>query len=68
MAVSSIGRENHRPAASQAEKFDHIILYRVHLARADIELTMLVMAYSDYIGSCKSNYHTITTMTMTAHI
>ena len=39
----------------------HIMLYRVHLAWAGFELTTLVMIGTDYIGSCKSNYHTITT-------
>ena len=38
----------------------HIMLYRVHLAN---KLTTLVVIGTDYIGSYKSNYHTITTMT-----
>jgi hypothetical protein len=37
------------------------MLYRVHLARAGLELTALVVINTDCIGSCKSNYHTITT-------
>jgi hypothetical protein len=39
----------------------HIMLYRVHLALAGLELTMLVVIGTDCVGSCKSNYHTITT-------
>jgi len=40
--------ENHRPAASHW--FYHIMLYRVHLAWAGIELTPLVVIGTDYIG------------------
>jgi len=45
------------------DKFDHIKLYRVHLAWTVFELTTVVVICTDCIGSCKSNYHTITTMT-----
>jgi len=41
------------------DKLYHTMLYRVH-----IELTTLVVIGTDCTGSCKSNYHTITT-TMT---
>jgi hypothetical protein len=44
-------------------KFYHIMLYWVHLTRAGFKLTTLVVIGTDCIGSCKSNYHTITTMT-----
>jgi hypothetical protein len=37
------------------------MLYRVHLARVRFELTTLVVIGT---GSCKSNYHTITTTTI----
>ena len=37
-------------------------LYRVHLVWTRFELTTLVVIGTDYIGSYKSNYHTITTM------
>jgi hypothetical protein len=41
----------------------HIMLYRVHLTWTGFELTTLVAIGTDCIGSYKSNYHTITTMT-----
>ena len=43
-------------------KLYHIMLYWVSLARARFELTTLAIGI-DSIGSWKSNYHTITTMT-----
>ena len=39
----------------------HIMLYRVHLAGVGFELTTSVVIDTHCIGSCKSNYHTITT-------
>jgi hypothetical protein len=39
----------------------HIMLYQVHLAWARFKLTKLVAIHTDFIGSYKSNYHTITT-------
>jgi hypothetical protein len=35
------------------------MLCRVHLVWTEFELTTLVVIYTDYIGSYKSNYHTI---------
>ena len=43
-------------------KLYHIILYRVHLAWAEFELTTLVVIGPDCID-CKANYHTIMTKT-----
>ena len=45
------------------DKLDHIMLYRVHLAKVGFELTTLVVIGTDCIGSRKFNYHTITTTT-----
>ena len=42
----------------------HIMLNRVHLVWARFELTTLVVIGTDSIGSCKSNYHIITTTTV----
>ena len=42
------------------DKLYHIMLYRVHLIWVGFYPTMLVVICTDYIGSCKSNYHTIT--------
>jgi len=45
------------------DKLYHIMLYRIHLAWAEFDLTKLVVIGTDCIGSCKSNYHMITTTT-----
>ena len=47
------------------DKLYHIMLYPVHLVWAGFEPTTLVVIGSACISSCKSNYHTITTMTVT---
>ena len=39
------------------------MLYRVHLVCVGFELTMLEVTGTDCVGSYKSNYHTIMTMT-----
>ena len=39
------------------DKLDPIMLYRVHLAWAEFELTSLVVIDTDCTGSCKSSYH-----------
>jgi hypothetical protein len=43
------------------DKLYYIMLYRTHLVCAGFELTTLVGIGTDCIGSCKSNYHMITT-------
>ena len=42
------------------DNFHHIMLPQVHLVWAEFKLTALVVICTDCIGSCKSNYHTMT--------
>jgi hypothetical protein len=44
------------------DKLYHIMLHRVHLTMSVIQT--LVVISTDCIGSCKSNYHMITTATI----
>ena len=48
------------------DKFYHIILYTSPWSR--FELTSSVVIGTDFIGSCKSNYHTIMAMTIPKNI
>ena len=43
------------------DKLYHIMLYWVNIAWGGFHLTTLVLVGTDFIGSYKSNYHTITT-------
>ena len=52
--------ENHRPVAVTDKLYD-IMLYTSPWSR--FELTTSEVIGTDYIGSCKSNYHTITATT-----
>ena len=49
--------ENHRPVASHWQTLSHNV---VHSPWSRLELTTSVVMGTDCIGSCKSNYHTIT--------
>ena len=52
--------ENHRPVASYLQTLSHNV---VHFALNRFELTTSVVIGIDCIGSCKSDYHTITATT-----
>jgi hypothetical protein len=56
--------ENHQPVASHWQTLSHNV---VHLG-SRFELTTSVVIGTDCIGSCKSNYHTITAMTAPHHV
>jgi hypothetical protein len=53
--------ENYQPAASHCQTLSHNIVSST--PRLGFEFITLVVIGTDYIGSCKSNYHTITTTT-----
>ena len=52
--------ENHGPVASHWQTLSHNV---VHLPWSRFELTTSVVIGTDCIGSCKSNYYTITATT-----
>ena len=58
---TSVPRENHRPAASHWQTLSHNVVWSTPCHE---RVRTLVVIGTDWIGSYKSNYHTITT-TMT---
>jgi len=66
--VSFIGAGNqstHRKSQTCPKSLTNFMTYyciKYTSQRAELELTSLVVIGTDCIGSCKSNYHTITTM------
>jgi hypothetical protein len=66
MAVSFIGGGNQstqRKPPTFHMSLTNLMLHRVHFVRAEFKLTTLLVIGTDFIGSCKSNYHMITTTT-----
>jgi len=69
VAVSFIGggnRRTRRKPPQVTDKLYHIMLYTSPCSR--YELTTSVVIGTDCIGSCKSNYHTITATTTPAKL
>ena len=60
---AGVPEENHRPAASYWQTLSHNVISSKPRLNG-IRTHMLVVIGTDYIGSCKSNYDTITNMTV----
>jgi hypothetical protein len=56
--------ENHRPVASHPTNCITYCCIKCTTPLVGFELTTLVVMGTDYIGSCKSNFYTITTTTV----
>ena len=63
LLVEETGVQSEPPTCPKSLTNYHIMLYQVQIAITGLELTTLVLIGSDCIGSCKSNYHMITTTT-----
>ena len=67
VAVSDISggnQKNHWSTTSTLQILSHIDVIEYTSPHAEIELTPLVVIDTDYIGRCKSNYHIITSTTV----
>jgi hypothetical protein len=58
--------ENHRPDASHWQTLSHNVVSSTHRHEQGSNSLTLVVIGIDCTGSCKSNYHTITTTTAPA--
>jgi hypothetical protein len=56
--------DNHRPAANHWQTLSHNVVSEYTSPWTGFELTTLVVIGTDWTGSCKSNYHMITTTTV----
>ena len=63
MEETGVPGENNRPATSNWQTWSHNGVSSIPSSWAGFELTTLVVIGTDYIGSCKSNYLTLTTTT-----
>ena len=61
--VTGVPGESHRPAASHWQTLSYNVISRT-TQQTRFELTTLVVTGTDCLGSCKSNYDTITTTTV----
>ena len=67
LVEETVPGENHRPVASHWQTSSHL-MHLVHLAWAGFGLTTLVVIDTEFTGSWKSNYHTITTKPASHHM
>ena len=61
---TGVPRENRWPFASHWQTLSHNVVSKYTSPWMGFELTTLVVICTDCTGSCKSNYHTITTTTV----
>jgi hypothetical protein len=64
---SGLPGENHRPVAYHWQTLSHNGVSSTSPPSVGFELTTLEVIGTDCTGSCKSNYHTITTTTSPQH-
>jgi hypothetical protein len=64
---SGLPGENHRPVAYHWQTLSHNGVSSTSPPSVGFELTTLEVIGTDCTGSCKSNYHTITTTTAPQH-
>ena len=56
-------RENHWPVASHWQTLPHNVVSKTHRHEQDSNSQLIVVIGTDCVGSCESNYHTITITT-----